>query len=192
MKLKHVMCDLETLATVADAVIMSIGAVKFDLDSDLIDDAGFYASISIDSNLEAKRRTQENTLIWWMGQTAAAQKVFTEAKQTLATALVEFADWIGDDADKVCMWSNGADFDLPMLQHAYVQHGMEVPWKFWNNRCFRTYKNLPQARQVKFTGDGIKHNAMSDALNQARHLQLIQRVVTGKEPFKQNSMVKTA
>jgi hypothetical protein len=192
MKFRHIMVDNETLGTVADAVIMSLGAIKFDLDSDAIDDNGFYASISIDSNLEAKRRTQEDTLIWWMKQTVAAQGVFHESKDTLVNALTDFADWIGDDAANVCMWSNGADFDLPMLQHAYVQHGMEVPWKFWNNRCFRTYKNLPHARQVKYVGDGVKHNALADAHNQAKHLQLIQRVVTGKEPFKQNSMVKTA
>ena len=43
--MKHIMIDLETLGTVADAAIMSIGAVRFDLDSDKIDDTGFYASI---------------------------------------------------------------------------------------------------------------------------------------------------
>ena len=41
--MKNIMLDNESLGTVADAAIMSIGAVKFDLDSDAIDDAGFYA-----------------------------------------------------------------------------------------------------------------------------------------------------
>jgi len=192
MKYSNVMVDLETLGNVGDAVILSIGAVKFDIDSDKIDDDGFYASISVDSNLEAKRRIQEDTLIWWMKQSAEAQAVFHEEKQTLGDALDLFADWLGPNADKLCLWANGADFDLAMLQHAYVQHGMEVPWAFWNNRCFRTYKNLPHARQVKFVADGVKHNALTDALNQAKHLQLIQRVVSGREAFKQNGMVKTA
>lgn len=183
------MVDLETLGTVADAVIMSIGAVKFDLDSDAIEDGGFYASVSIESNLNMKRRIQEDTLIWWMGQSSAAHGVFTEAKQTLGNALRELSDWIGSDS---CLfWSNGADFDLPMLAHAHTQHMMEVPWKY-NTRCYRTYKNLPQARQVKFIATGVKHNALSDALNQAKHLQLIQRVVTGQDVYKPNSMVKTA
>lgn len=190
MKLKHVMVDLETLATTADAVILSIGAVKFDLDSDRIDDDGFYASISVESNLLKGRRISESTLIWWMGQEAAAQTVFTEPKSTLETGLIEFSDWLGED-DKF-IWANGADFDTPMLAHAFTQHQMEVPWKFWNSRCFRTYKNLPHAAQVSFKPDGVKHNALTDALNQAKHLQLIQRVVTGREPFKKNSMVKTA
>ena len=184
------MVDLETLGTAADAVIMSIGAVKFDIDSNALDNNGFYASASIDSNLGLKRRVQEDTLLFWLKQSADAQKVFHEPKQTLETALIELSDWIGDDS--YYMWSNGADFDLPMLAHAYTQIGSEIPWKFWNSRCFRTYKNLPQARQAAFTPSGVKHNALADAINQAQHLQAIHAVVTGRTPPKVSSMVKVA
>jgi len=183
--MKHIMVDLETLGTVADAVICSIGAVKFDLDSNALDDNGFYASVSIDSNLGMKRRIQEDSLIWWMKQPPDAQGVFHESKQTLENALVEFSDWIGDDNYQI--WSNGADFDIPMLAHAFMQCQMEVPWKFWNARCFRTYKNLPGARNVSFTPTGIKHNALADALNQVKHLQAIHAVLSGRMA---NSMVK--
>ena len=188
--MKHVMLDNESLGTVADACVMSIGAVKFDLDSDTIDDNGFYASVSIESNMDMKRRIQEDTLIWWMNQGVEAQGVFHEPKQTLGSALIELSDWIG--TGDYTIWSNGADFDIPMLAHAYTQHQMEIPWRFWNARCFRTYKNLPQARQVKHVVSGVKHNALTDALNQVKHLQLIQRVVSGREAYKPNSMVKTA
>lgn len=187
--MKHIMVDLETLGTVADAVILSIGAVKFDLNSDALDDLGFYASVSIDSNSSYKRRIQEDTLIFWMRQTAEAQKVFHEPKSSLPAALEEFSDWVG--TDDYTMWSNGADFDLPMLAHAFAQCGIDVPWKFWNSRCFRTYKNLPQANGVAFTPVGVKHNAMTDALNQARHLQAIHAVVSGRVPAKKHIMVKS-
>ena len=53
---QHIMIDTETLDIGPDAVILSLGAVKFDLDSDEIDDQGFYASVSLDSNLDAGRR----------------------------------------------------------------------------------------------------------------------------------------
>jgi DNA polymerase III epsilon subunit-like protein len=171
--MKHIMFDAETLGTVADACILSIGAVRFDLDSDAIDDAGFYASISIDSNLEHKRRIQEDTLIWWMKQGEASQGVFHESKQTLRTALSDLTDWIGDARD-VKVWSNGADFDLPMLAHAYTSLGMDVPWQFWNSCCYRTYKNLPGAKNVRIPFDGTKHNALFDAVHQAKTAQAIQ------------------
>lgn len=181
--MNHIMIDVESLGTVADAVIMSIGAAKFDLDSDKLDDLGFYASVSIDSNLERKRRIQEDTLIWWMNQGDAAKGVFNEHKQTLEQALDGLTDWIGDD--EYCIWSNGADFDLPMIAHAYTSMFKTVPWKFWNSRCFRTYKNLPGAKNVKVPFEGIKHNAMFDAVHQARHAQAIQKkLFSGNHAFK--------
>lgn len=186
--MKHIMVDLETLGTAADAVIMSIGAVKFDIDSGALDDNGFFASVSVDSNLELKRRVQEDTLIWWMKQSSEAQQVFHVSKDTLRTALLNLSDWVGDGDFYV--WSNGADFDLPMLAHAYTQCQIETPWKFWNSRCFRTYKNLPQAAGVTFTPSGIKHNALADAINQALHLQAIHAVVSGRVPAKRSSMAK--
>jgi hypothetical protein len=144
---KDVMIDLETLGTTADAVILSIGAVKFDLETGIIEDDGFYRSVSVESNLDLGRRISEDTLIWWFKQSPEAQGVYHEEKVALDTALVELSDWIGTDDYKP--WANGADFDTPMLQHAYAQLKVETPWKFWNNRCFRTYKNLPGARDVK-------------------------------------------
>lgn len=176
--MNHVMVDLETLGTAADSVIMSIGAVRFDLDSDKIDDAGFYRSISVESNLDYKRRIQEDTLIWWLKQSAAAQAVFNEPKETLQTALCEFSDWLGDNS--AFMWSMGADFDLPMIAHAYHQIIVDVPWKFWNSRCARTYKGLPQAKNVSVPRLGTHHNALADAIYQAQLMQAIQRELTKK------------
>lgn len=174
--MQDVMVDCETLGTIADSVIMSIGAVRFDLDSDQIDDAGFYASISIDSNIEWKRRVQEDTLLWWLKQPLAAQSVFHEPKQTLESALIELSDWF--DGDGVRVWSNGADFDVAMLAHAFKQVGVEVPWRFWNVRCVRTYKNLPQAKTVSVKREGTHHNALADAVYQAKLVRAIHRMLT--------------
>ena len=81
--MNHLMIDLETLGTLADSVVLSVGAVKFDLDSDAVDERGFYGSVSIDSNLEAGRRIEEDTLLWWLKQPVAAQAVFFEDKLPL-------------------------------------------------------------------------------------------------------------
>jgi hypothetical protein len=164
-QLTDVMVDLETLGTIASAVILSIGAVKFNLETGEISDEGFYTAVSIDSNLDFGRRIQSDTLRWWFKQSAAAQEVLHEPNLPLPEALESFIDWL--DSDTLCMWSNGADFDLPMLAHACDQVQLPVPWKFWNNRCFRTYKNLPGAKAIAAPNTGVKHNALSDAYNQA-------------------------
>ena len=79
---------------------------------------------------------------------------------------------IGPCCDSL-VWSNGADFDVPMLAHAFSQVQMEMPWKFFNSRCFRTYKNLPGAKNVGVPFAGTKHNALADAYHQAQTLQAI-------------------
>lgn len=177
MKTDSVMIDCETLGTIANSIILSIGAVKFSLNSDYIDDDAFYASISIDSNLHAGRQLSESTLLWWLDQSKEAQAVFREPKQALDTALDSLTAWFGTD-DKQTVWSNGADFDLPMLAHAYAGYGWETPWKFWNNRCVRTYRSLPAAQGMPRLGND--HNALRDAINQAKYVQAIQKNMRGK------------
>lgn len=175
-----VMLDLETLGTRADAVILSIGAVKFNLRTGEIDDKAFYASVSIDSNHEvALRHISESTLIWWLQQTAEAQKVFSEEKTTLFAALEDLAAWFGMGTATDCkVWSNGADFDIPMLAHAFHTNHLEAPWRFYNARCFRTMKGLAAAKNVPKPANKCPHNALQDALNQAQWLIEINKVMT--------------
>lgn len=166
--MNDVMIDNETLGITADAVIMSIGAVKFDLETGEIDDAGFYASISIQSNLDHGRKIDEPTLIWWMNQSKEAQAVFHEPKTTLDTALSDLIDFLDHDRRRV--WSNGADFDIPMLSLAYSLMGMTPPWRFYNARCVRTYRAMPAAQNVPKFVPKIAHNALHDAYAQAQHV----------------------
>lgn len=172
--MKNVMIDLETLGTAADAVVMSIGAVEFDLDGRI--GRTFYRSISIDSNLDAGRRVQEDTLIWWMKQSEEARKVFEEPKTSLEGALLELSQWYPKDAKA---WSNGASFDSPILEHAYCQAHMETPWYFWNTRCVRTYRDLPGADGITKVQAEVAHNALSDAIAQAKHVQAIHQALFG-------------
>lgn len=186
--MKDLMIDLETLGTTASAVILSIGAVKFDLTTGKIDDAGFYASVSIESNLDLGRRIQEDTLLWWLKKDIAAQSVFHEAKVTLTDALGDLSDWVG--TNDFTVWANGPDFDTAILNHAYDQIRMEAPWNYYNSRCVRTYKGLPGARDVKVPFAGTKHNALADAYHQAQLVCAIHDKLYGK-PVSTKTKVKS-
>lgn len=177
MAVNAIMLDHETLSTRSDAVIISIGAVKFDPWSGKMDNAGFYASISVESNLGAGRHISESTMKWWMEQSDEARKVFSEPKISLSEALDSFKDWIGNG--KYEMWSNGADFDIPMLAHAFDTHGVPVPWEFWRSNCFRTIKKLPFAKLAPVVKNPLKHNALQDAVTQAKQLQEYFKVLKG-------------
>ncbi len=180
---KNIMIDLETLSTSADAVILSIGAVKFDLDKGKMDDGGFYTLVSADSNIEIGRHISESTLAWWMGQGDAAKKVFTDPNVSLTRALEEFIAWVDRDRDDCVVWGNGSDFDVAILAHAFHTHGLTQPWKFWNTRCFRTYKNLPGAPRCT-APPLIAHNALHDAISQAQHALEIHAALFGKKETK--------
>ncbi len=174
------MVDNETLGTRADAVILSIGACRFDLATGKIDDNAFYTAISIEDQLSYGRRIQEDTLLWWMKQTPAAQKVFHEPKLSMSEAFESLADWMNKGDPKTIIWANGPDFDLPQLAHAYAQLGWDAPWKFWNSSCVRTYKRLPGAGSAKVPVADVKHNALSDAIAQANLVCAIHAELFGK------------
>ena len=66
------------------------------------------------------------------------------------------------------MWGNGATFDNVILANAYRGAGLPVPWKFWNDKCYRTIKGF--FPQIKLQRIGTHHNAQDDAESQAWHL----------------------
>lgn len=80
--------------------------------------------------------------------------------------------WLATNfTDKFTIWSNGASFDIPILANAFRKAGMNVPWKFWNERCFRTVKSIYS--DIKSPVTETAHNALDDAMNQLQHLNLI-------------------
>lgn len=166
-KCDNIMIDLETFNTTADAIIVSIGAVKFNM-SGYIDDQAFYAVCSTE---QPGRTFSANTVEWWMSQSDAARAVFAEPnKHTLEDALTELAGFI--DHQNYELWSNGADFDIPIINHALTQYGFKPLVKFYNHRCFRTIKNLyPNVPKPPY--EGAQHNALVDAIQQAKWLQAI-------------------
>lgn len=167
-KCSNIMIDLETLDTSVDCAIVSIGAVKFNMDG-YIDDEAFYASCSIESQMTSS--ISDSTLAWWMSQSDAARSVFAEPnKHTLENALHELKAFV--DHDKYELWSNGADFDIPIINFALKRHGFKPLVMFYNHRCFRTIKNL-YTNVPKPPYEGAQHNALIDAIQQAKWLQAI-------------------
>ena len=66
------------------------------------------------------------------------------------------------------VWGNGASFDNVILSQMYRRHQIAQPWKWWNDRCYRT--TLAGHPPVNLDFVGTKHNALDDAMHQARTL----------------------
>ena len=167
----NIMLDLETLGTRAGCAILAIGAVRFGTDLPIPTGENFYTVVNTRSCVERYRlKVDPKTEQWWRGQSDGARKVLQEARECkvgLREALVNFDAWLNTQGNKntLRIWGNGADFDPPIIIACYDVCDMEPPWQFWNNRCFRSLRNLPGLPPRKKRV--ASHHALQDAVDQA-------------------------
>lgn len=163
------MLDLETMSTSKDAAIVSIGAVRFNKLTGELGEA-FYQLVNLKSAQRAGGRIDGDTVIWWLSQREEARKALIGDESVLIeTALKQFSEWmrkypVGE------LWANGPDFDNTILEAAYNRLGWTPPWSYKINRCYRTIAaQHPEVSRIIIQGE-VEHNALADALIQARHL----------------------
>lgn len=168
----EVMIDLETMGLGTNAPILSIGAVAFDLLGDEII-ARFDANISLEYSMAAGRQPTASTILWWLQQSDEARKQIHQkcaSGDPVSVALSDFATWMKSLAGEPHVWGNGANFDISILEQAYLDAGMRAPWGYRNVRCFRTVM-----AEFGLDSDWVKplvaHDALADAEAQVRTLQ---------------------
>lgn len=191
----HVMLDLETLSTAKDAAILSIGAVKFCLETYTLGEE-FYRVVLLDSCIDANLSIDASTIDWWMGQSDEAraifnlpnveefidERVFDTAKVRMPLFLVlhhfrKFVKPPGHIQADPCIWGNGATFDNVILRNAYEECGAAYPVSYKNDLCYRTVKRLFDLTNKVRVTPGVKHNALDDARAQAVHLMYMLKAV---------------
>lgn len=160
----QVMLDLETMGTSTNAAIIAIGAVKFMPEQGVTDK--FYRIVALQSCVDAGMEIDAATVMWWMQQSEQAREQFKRTSISIQQALLDFTDWLKNDSPLI--WGNGAAFDNAVLSNAYKKCFQSQPWKFWDDRCYRTVKNMHP--DVKMKRKGVYHCAVDDAESQALHL----------------------
>lgn len=172
----HVMLDIETLGVGPDALICSIGAVKFDPNF-LLTEHGehpivdrFQVGVDFVSAQQAGGVIDASTVGWWMQpkQDTARQMLLMLDRVDIGSALEGFAIWFGDQ--DLPVWGNGATFDNTIVRRAYQRLGMPVPWSYKKDRCFRTIASLDWDLMTK-APRAAHHDALADAEWQALRLQ---------------------
>lgn len=173
--MRDVMVDIETLSVAANAVIVSIGAVRFDWEESTANyrtnnDANFYSIVDIESQLVNQRKAEWGTISWWMEQDDAVRSVLTSAadkqRVVLAQSLDSFTAFC-DGAERV--WANDPQFDCMILRHAYMQTEKEFPFTFRDERSYRTIRDIAERQGIglPIMKPELKHNALHDARHQA-------------------------
>ncbi|MFA5922341.1 MAG: 3'-5' exonuclease [Methylococcaceae bacterium] len=170
--MNHIMLDLETMGTNPNAAIVAIGAVAMDFDTNKIGPT-FYQTIMLESSMQSGGIVDGSTVAWWMKQGEQARQEIYKAENQLSPTLLAFADFIKgiSSHDDIRVWGDGAAFDNVILASSYRRLSLPLPWKYWNDRCYRTMKKL--YNDVKTEPVGIEHNALDDAMSQALHLLAI-------------------
>ncbi len=191
----HIMLDLETLSSRTDAAIVSIGAFKFspyeveDEASSRTPERCLDIRVNIDDAMK-HGHVSGDTLKWWFKQDPmAVHKTFQDPNNKpmkLAEAMEEFYHFVkskslgySQEPDGVYLWGNGANFDNPIIRHAWAAVS-EAPFPIAYNKdmCYRSIKGLvPMAKMPSTVKVGTAHNALDDAIYQARHLQAMYGVM---------------
>ncbi len=163
------MLDLETLGTAPGSALIAIGAVKFgggEIHSE------FYRRVSLMDSVSEGLTMDPATVLWWFGQSDEARsEVARPDGSSLLKALEDFTEWTRALVDyaEIEVWGNGASFDNVLLSVAYEKVRLPRPWKYSNDRCYRTVKNIYTGGAV-LERTGTHHNALDDARSQAKHL----------------------
>lgn len=176
-----IMLDLETLSSRPDAAIVAIGACTFSDQGPSDEDARktFYCIVSARNAQAFSGRIDAETVAWWARQSDEVRSILNDNDaMPIHLALDAFDYFVGGCGAGVRVWGNGASFDNVVLRESYQRLGRKEPWKYTDERCYRTLRKLrpdigPLARA------GVEHNAVDDALTQARHAELIFAAMKG-------------
>ena len=167
---RHLMVDLETLATSPNATILTIGAVTFDPASNKIFDKLYYR-VDVDSCDRLGMVVDDATIEWWGKQAADVKnEAFAEDNRVPIEEVIEKFHKFAWNCD--AFWSHGSIFDLNILDTYYRKLNKAPPWNYWQIRDTRTLFDL--GYDPEMPKEGI-HNALEDANRQAIGVQTIYR-----------------
>ncbi|MDF1912311.1 exonuclease [Klebsiella pneumoniae] len=186
----HVMVDLETMGKKNNAPIVAIGAVVFDPSTGSIGES-FYKVVCLESSVNWGAVIDPSTVIWWLKQSSEARSaIVNDDAIPLQDALLQFREFVSDNvaggSKKAQVWGNGASFDNSILRSSYDCIAEDYPWEYWNDRDVRTMLELGQAisfdPKTTIPFEGSRHNALADAIHQARYVSAIwQRIIAGNQ-----------
>ena len=172
------MIDIETLGKTPDAVITSIAAGRFDIETGALEDI-FYQCI--DWQNQPGRIIDATTVQWWFRQDEDARLTLSASvgiQLGIALELLrKFIEKTGLGKEEI-IWVNGPEFDISILTNAYqndplnkqVNNG-HTPWEFWNTRDCRTMRAVTKGIVDKNDFNrGQEHDALDDVKFQIQYV----------------------
>ena len=193
--MKDVTLDLETCALCPTAAVMSIGAVAWDRNQV---DTPFYEAgnmqnadylylrhIDLRSQFVNGFTFDQDTANWWSSRSKEAKAAVTSQDcqpcDSVENVVVDFFQWITEIAngDEICLWSQGADFDIAILRNICQTFHIDLPVSYKNFRDHRTFflegatiildaaqqpydANRAYSLVEPYEGEGVAHDPIYD------------------------------
>lgn len=174
----HIMIDLETLDTAPSAVFMSAALVCFDLETGMTSNE-IVITFDLEDSFKYGRTISGKTLQWWLEQDASVLRQNFIAPYDLHDGLKRLYRFITLGQYNVeGVWGNSAKFDLGILEHAFNQVNIPVPWSFRQERCYRTINALFEDPNP--TDNPRAHDPIADCHNQIARLCRIWQTLKNK------------
>lgn len=186
-----VMVDLETLARSPDSVIISIGIVPFNLHTgEYTKEDSLHLRPDPVEQVRSGRVIDYSTVKWWTQQDQAAREYFNKDSSTiLPVGLKIIKNYFNkfiipklNNEKNVRVWGNGPTFDISILEHAFRQHNISIPWGYGDVRCVRTITDFNPKVKEKYKSNfsGTMHDPVDDCISQIGYISEIVREIYEK------------
>jgi exodeoxyribonuclease VIII len=170
--MRDIMLDIETLSTENNALMVSISAIEFCLETGEIGNT-FECYIDVLEQAINGADISKDTLKWWSEQSKEAKDLLTKRKTgSIVKALNDFnsfAQSVNYDIKNIRLWGNGSSFDNVILRNAYKRHNINLVLPFWCDTDMRTLVSFVDSKvlkEIKF--EGTKHHGLSDCAHQIK------------------------
>lgn len=167
------MIDLETMSTRRNARVIQAGWVPFDPQgSSVLSALGGEMNVNSDSCKDG--HVSHDTFMFWLKASEAARLSVSKPGVYIAAALASmFYSYKINECTEV--WSNGATFDIPIVEHWADVCGMPVPWEFYQHRDTRTVWAEAEALGWQRLRGDTAHTGKADSIAQALEVQRARR-----------------
>lgn len=142
-KVINIALDLETLSRRTSAAIIGIAAKAFSLGENKVkEDAYFFQSVDATSCAMLGFDIDQSTVEWWAQKPDKVKKQFS-CNRSIRWALSDLCEFVNkvktdNDADTVCVWCQGTDFDIAVIRNAFVVANKDQAEKYYSveiHRC---------------------------------------------------------
>lgn len=159
MKHIDITFDLETCATTANAAVMQVAAVAWDRHAKNNPFAVLNGGVTVEyphfvvffnEHVDLRSCVVDGfdfdpaTVQWWARQSDAAKEAVTRGlAEPIREVFERFVLWIQQtmrdaNADSVCLWCQGMDFDGAILRNICHKYGIELPFRYQQFRDCRS------------------------------------------------------